>query len=459
MKPTPVINFIAWVYLLLGMENFFWAAFRFIYEGIHGQWLRFGLNITLAIAFIVFSMRLSRQKNPGPEEMYEPRRTPVKTAWGLSCLCFALQYYRFIIWAKGHVIAPPNDNIFSVLNIMVLMHDSWISLMAAFVLAQEYRHWSGPQAVTTPILNWEVTAGNYRATSWFKRSVYLDLNSDRLKIRANLFWMRMVPVKDIIEVKDVAMRFYPRLGLAVRYKEGSRERQLNFISTDYRAWITAFEGLNIKVNDASGLREKQFPIYRWWRFYTVVKAFTRSFIFLTIFMTVLMSILGNFIYKVHPEFESERGAWQRGNLAGPAYKILTQDNAAEWGIESFLNESDKIVLTVRENLSRSDWSLPAYFNHLFRDNKIILYKNMDYTDIRFKGTDQLEEYPLLKKAGFLYSYPVTETTNGAVRYNFIYIEKMEGVWTYLRSIEVVRFQGYESLSWSSFKFCKIAKGF
>lgn len=144
MKPTPVINFIAWVYLLLGMENFFWAAFRYFHEGVNGLWLRVMLNSILGIAFFGYALWLSNQKMPRPEDKDNCSRTPAILAWGLFLLCFILQYYRFVIWAKGHALHYGMDYDPNIGLTIGAMHDTVIAFLAAFLLSQLYDCLPGP---------------------------------------------------------------------------------------------------------------------------------------------------------------------------------------------------------------------------------------------------------------------------------------------------------------------------
>ncbi|MGE0267086.1 MAG: hypothetical protein AB7S78_01340 [Candidatus Omnitrophota bacterium] len=138
MKPTPVIKFIAWIYLLLGMENFFWAAFRYFQEGVNGFWTRVFLSSVLGIAFFSYALWLSKQQLPKPDERSKFWMTPVTFAWMLAFTCLLLQYYRFFIWNEWHqtyygIRASPDTAV-----TIAAMHETWISFITAFILTQSY---------------------------------------------------------------------------------------------------------------------------------------------------------------------------------------------------------------------------------------------------------------------------------------------------------------------------------
>ena len=450
MKPTPVIKLIAWIYLLIGMENFFWTIFRFIYEGRHGHLTRTVLNGILALMFISLAVYLSRPRAALDEGRPETRFSPVPWAWLASLACAGIQYYRFAIWTHGNVNNIGISDALSHYFTIVHMYDTWFAMMTSLVLAQEYRRLSDTFKAGRRILHWEMTSGNFRFKGWLRKSLYLELNTEQLLVRTNLFSVRRVPLADIKEVRDVPMFLYPPWGIGIRFTDPKRkrERQVNFLSEDYAAWLAAFEQLKVPVNDESGVRGKKFFLYRWWRFYTVAKAAVRAFIFVTVAMTVLSSLLGPVLNKDYEQFENRLRP-----PAGNRFRAMNPLDTRYLRLKSLKVEEGKITLWTDLELTKYPRDTPAYFNHLFRDNKAVLYTNLDHTTVRFRapGT-RLKESPQMKNAGFLYAFPVQKKIDGTLVYRFVYLLNIKEGVPFLASIDAVFNPATDSIYWEDERY-------
>ena len=454
IKPTPVIKFISWIYLLLGMESFFWAIFRFVYEGRYGHLTRFGLNCVLAVAFIGLAIKLSKPLQLRTEEAArDVRKNPARIAWSVALLCFALQYYRYVIWSADHVNNIGITDVVGLYLKTIHMYPTWVAMMASLILSQEYRKLISSRAGSTQILQWEMTSGTSRKRGWFKKSVYLELNSAQLIVRTNLFWMRRIALADIIEVRDVPMFLYPPRGIGVKFKCGKRELWINFISSDFGAWFDAFEQLDITVKDESNLRVQTFYLYRWWRFYTVAKAFVRVFIGVTFVMTTFFGILGPILFKDYEHMSERYDRLPTSKVQ--EFRNMTPGYKKSLRIRSITVGTEKVILTVDPSLRTFSRDTPAYFNHMFRDGQVTLYTNMDYTTIRFRSDNRLTESSLMAKAGFLYAFPIAKDKNGSFRYRFVYLVKIDSGELYLSSLETTYHKPTRGASWNNQLFYRI----
>lgn len=449
MRPTPVIKFLSWIYLLIGMENFFWAVFRFIYEGQHGHLTRTLLNTSLALIFISFAIFLSRTRADHREASPRFYSSPVPWAWLVSVLSFLIQYYRYQIWTADYVnnlgISTSLGRYFTIVH----MYGTWIAMMASIVLSQEYRRITDTLKEAQLIYNWEMTAGTFRRKGWWKRSMYLELNENFLVIRTHLFWIRRIPIEDIVAVSDTRMFLYPPKGLQVRYVRGKKkqERSVHFVSQDLDAWLNAFETINVPVTDEDGVRGQHYRLYHWWRFYNFTKDAVNAFIAMTVGIMLLSGFLGPLINRDYDDFAKRNIIAVRNNNQ---YRItpISQRDYRYLKIRDIEFDKEKIVLWVDHSLRRYTRDMPAYFNHLFRDTKLVLYRHRVYKGIRFVSNPHLAEHEDLKNATFLYAYPIARTVRGSYQYRFVYLKRIDDQFAYLISIDTTYHKAKDETLWS-----------
>lgn len=126
-------------------------------------------------------------------------------------------------------------------------------------------------------------------------------------------------------------------------------------------------------------------------------------------------------------------------------------------LEGISFDDNKVILTVREGITKMHETLPPYFNKSFNGKQITISVNADLKQYRFKPAGKLQEQALYKNFAFLYAYPAVDYKNGSYKYRFVYVSEILPDRVDLRVSDGGLSENSVGMSWSNFTMFRVTK--
>lgn len=126
-------------------------------------------------------------------------------------------------------------------------------------------------------------------------------------------------------------------------------------------------------------------------------------------------------------------------------------------LEKIAFEDNKVILSVREGITKLHETMSPYFSESFNGRQITIDQNADLTQYRLKPVGKLQEQILYKNFGFLYAFPSVDYKNGSYKYRFVYVSEILADRVDLRVADGGVSSNSDGMSWSNFTMFRITK--